>query len=629
MPQISTEFHQQSGTPQLFSVADLEKHLQRLSERVKRGLDNLSDFVFMFNLDGHPMQMDNYRAFTDFFQAVPPKTLMAKTCRQVGKTQQATAANVTERMVRPGTRSLIVTPFFNQAHRLSTEVAAPMLTKSLFRDSILEGSVQQVLKRRYANGSVDHYSYALADATRIRSIAGIDRLWIDEVQNVHADVFPVIEATQYARPLTGWKWFTGTPLSMSNLTEILWQQSSQAEEAVKCTGCNSWNYACTEWHLLNMIGEDTAICYKCGKKLDVYSKVFVPKIADREEHFQGRHMSQILSPLYTETPSAWRDMKKRISSPNYTKAQLYNEVFGESFDSADRMISQPELIRACVLGPNTFEEALHKKKELAIPAIGVDWTGGGVDSASYTKIVFGGLPPNSNEIKVLYMHSFSKSMPPQEQIAQVLKMTEQFAPSLFCHDFTGAGWLFETLGLSWKLSRDILMPFTYGFHPSREMIYADEFAQDGARTSLHIDRTRSLLGLFTMIKAGKVLFPNWDQQRDPETGTRPVDDFLNLFTEASPSWRSGDILFVKTDPKKSDDYVHAVNLMAAGCWYIAGALPSVPQVFGGGRTTVTREEADDMEGRFDLPLLHAPKPQEKWLVDEDDDEVYDPRKHMV
>ena len=612
--------------PQIKSVKDcsytellsaFDRGLRELQSRAKEGLRNLSDFTFMFHIEGAPMSMKKFFMFEELFDVMPFQRFMAKAARQTAKTTSACAADITQRLMRPGTNSLTVTPLFSQARRISSDIAAPMLHNSLFKDEILfERGQQTILKRKLFGGGMQHYSYAFLDAMRIRSLNSIDLLWVDEVQNVRADVLPVIEQVQAARPYTRWQWYTGTPLSMGNLIEVLWQASSQAVQAIKCDHCSGsaknhgWNLGCADQQLLNMIGPSGVICAFCGKDLDVFKQVYVPRYPEREEMFAGRHVSQVLHPLHACIRSQWMTLLRNRDRPDYTDAQFFNEILGESYDSADRMIDLPSLKEACVKGvPNSFENALKLREELSICAMGVDWGGGG-DTHSYTKIVFGGLRRGTSTVAIHAMIQLPQSMPPQAQMAEVLRYQSRYRPAILAHDYTAMGWVFEGLGFHSRVDAAIIWAFTYGFSPTRDVIYLKQ-ATEGSRSSLHIDHTRSLFALYTMIKGGRVLFPDYDLQQHPATGTRPVDDFLAMFSERRPSASAGDVLYVKRDPGASDDYVHATNLLASACWYQAGSYPSVPDLFSDARLVHTQNEIDEMEGQW---LNQAAQEDETFTV---------------
>ena len=603
MPEITPLLKPGLSDVELFSA--FSRALTVLAEKVKGGLSNLAEFTFMLNLEGHPMSMEKFGMFEEMFDVLPIKRELWITGRQVAKTTTGAAAGIIERMSRAGSKGLIVAPLFAQASRISKDVTAPMLTRSLFRDEILTlPSKQQILQRVYGNGATETYSYALLDVLRIRGISGIDRLWVDEIQGIREDLLPVIEQTQAARPYTGWKRYSGTPLSTGNLIEILWQRSSQAEQVIRC-GCGRWNIGSVDHDLLNMIGPKGPICVKCGKALDVFSQVFVPRHPDRDEEFRGRHISQVLHWLHATIPTAWTELRKaQLDMPIY---QFYNEVLGTSYDSADRMIDLPALRSACVLGENTFAEALKRRSELSLTAMGIDYGGGG-DGHSKTKIVFGGLKSGSGSVHIHYMVELSQSMAPATQAAEILKLVERYNPAILAHDYTGMGWLFETLGFGTSLDPNIIYPFSYGYSPNREVIYA-KIGEKGTRASLHLDHTRSLFATFTAIKAGRILLPDYELQRNPVNGSRPVDDFLAVFAERSPSVRGGDKLTIKKDSGHSDDYAHAVNFLASACWYAAGSYPSMPEITEGGvKLRMSPEEVGHLEG--------------EWMLDDDNSDDF-------
>lgn len=596
------------------------KHLEALTDKVKRGqINNFSDFCFLLSIGGVPMQMDDFYFFRDMFSVMPCKREVWKTGRQTSKTHSSNGSNILERTFRPETKSLTVTPLFSQIKRISTDVVYPMMRDSIWSNCFFTpNSKQSILQRQYANRSVDYYSYAGLDAKRIRSISGIDRLNLDEVQDMLTDVLPIIEQTQVARPRTGWKRYTGTPLSMGNLLQKLWNESSQAEECVRCAHCSRWNIGAIDQHLEKMIGKETCVCAFCGRPLDVYAKVFVPRYPDREDFFLGRHISQVMHPLHACIPSQWKELLRSLNSSEWTKARIYNELFGESFDSAERMIDLPTLQMASCLGPNTLAEALHRRNDLAITAMGIDWGGGG-DNNSLTKIVLGGLLRGSSKVVCHFLYCLPQSLPPQAQVAEILGLIEKYQPMCIAHDYTGGGWLFETLGLERHVRPNQLYPFTYAYSPSSEVIHKrDDII--GARSSLVLDRTRSLLILYTQLKAGNLLLPDWESQLDRITGKRPADDFMHMFLEAKPRPVGSDLLYVKTDPGESDDIVHAVNLMASACWYTSGSYPSTNSLIQPESSLILTEE----EVRDTDPLMLHETPdwsdaESGWMREAKDD----------
>ena len=139
-------------------------------------------------------------------------------------------------------KSLFVTPLFEQCRRFSSNYVRPFVLESQIKSAIVDRHCEQsVLQRSFRNKSIMYFSYCLKDADRIRGISA-DRVTIDECQDIDWDLLPVVLETMSAS-----KWAVmqaaGTPKTLDNTIEYLWNQSSQAEWVTRCTACNYWNIA--------------------------------------------------------------------------------------------------------------------------------------------------------------------------------------------------------------------------------------------------------------------------------------------------------------------------------------------------------------------------------------------------
>ena len=78
----------------------------------------------------------------------------------------------------------------------------------------------------------------------------------DEVQDLNWAFMPVIEQTMGGSKDWGMYRYAGTPKSLDNTIEKLWQQSSQDVWVVECPhmGCKKYNVGCADMDLLKMIG---------------------------------------------------------------------------------------------------------------------------------------------------------------------------------------------------------------------------------------------------------------------------------------------------------------------------------------------------------------------------------------
>ena len=70
------------------------------------------------------------------------------------------------------------------------------------------------------------------------------------------------------------------------------------------------------------------------------------------------------------------------------------------------------------------------------------------------------------------------------------------------------------------------------------------------------------------------------QLTEYETSKGLVDDFLNLMENKTETRNAGDILTIQRVPKKSDDFVHAINYACCGHFHVTQRVPRVAQQFG-------------------------------------------------
>lgn len=557
------------------------------------------------NLDSHFMFEPMYRLPTR--QHRPSRSLF-KTARQVGKTTAVGSSDILCGFAsKERWKSLFVTPLFEQVKKISTDVVGPMVSESGFSDVLINSkSKTGVLSKSYASGHIQTFSYAYLDSMRIRSISGIDLCNIDEVQHILNDHFPVILETMSARPNTGFANFTGTPLSFANPIQKLWENSSQCEWVVKCTHCNKYNIPSIDHDLLKMIGKTTIQCAKCGGSLDCRKGQWLsPKILNPIEMwntlhngFAGFHISQVIHPLHYLYPDQWSKLLKKMHG-EYSTAKFYNEVLGESYDSADRMLTLDQLKSACVGNLNDMEHALRARRKLDICLLAVDWGGGGENSQSYTKIVVGGCRPGTLDVEVNYMECLPKYMPDDEQIMRILELFKYFKPLALVHDYNGMGHLSEPAFKPLGLPQSRIWNMAYTTAPGKPVVYYIP-PEDGNREVINVDRTRSIGMLFNMLKSGRVKLPAWDSTvNKTDQNKHEPDDFMAMYGEQIQRPNGNDIFRIRTDADKSDDYVMATNYLACGCWFHRGELPAMSYVRTSGLTAEDLLLIDPQNGKED------------------------------
>ena len=89
-----------------------------------------------------------------------------------------------------------------------------------------------------------------------------------------------------------------------------------------------------------------------------------------------------------------------------------------------------------------------------------------------------------------------------------------------------------------------------------------------------LDKTWSLMLLCLLLKTKQL------QLTEYETSKGLVDDFLNLMENKTETRNAGDILTIQRVPKKSDDFVHAINYACCGHFHVTQRVPRVAQQFG-------------------------------------------------
>jgi hypothetical protein len=301
----------------------------------------------------------------------------------------------------------------------------PLIETSLVKDLFLgDYAEQSILERSFASGSLQHYSFAFLDAERIRGIS-VQEVNLDEVQDINWDFLPVISETLSGSPRWRNQVFTGTPKTFENTIEKLWQDSSMAEWGTKCS-CGYWNIAALEQDLLKMIGLNTCICAKCGKKIHPQTGQWIHQDPQKRSEFVGYHITQPVHPFQYNVPENWRDMlyKMRV----YPQAKFYNECLGETWDSSTRLMTLTKLKEIQQEYPNDLKTAVSRKKAYSHIVMGVDWGGGGDESGSFTAIAVCGMRTGTDIIECIYAQKLPCTMEPQKEIKEILNLAKVFNP---------------------------------------------------------------------------------------------------------------------------------------------------------------------------------------------------------
>lgn len=532
----------------------------------------------MLSLKGHPYSLVDYAPFEPIYKLDQPRRSYYKSGRQVAKTTNMAAHSVLQVGTQPHFSLLFVAPRYEQIRRVSANYVRPFIEQSAVSKLLQNKSVENsVLQKTFLNNSRMFFSFAFLDADRIRGLS-VDGINYDEIQDIDVDFLPVIREVITASRKFGLEKYFGTPKTLDNTLQVLWEGSSQAEWVIKC-GCGLDNIPSAEHHLLKMIGPDGPICASCGKALNPRTGRWVHAIAENIATDAGYHIPQIVLPLHYEDPDypgrmpktateKWLDLLKKRDK--YDQTKFMNEVLGESCDVGVKLVTLTDIRTVSVLNKNEWRAALDKVSKYTHRVLSVDWSGGGEDGMSTTTYCVIGRNVQTGKTECFYTARLHAALGHHEEAKHLLDVFKAFRCILFAHDFGGAGSVRETLMIQAGLPTDRIIPFVYVRASVKKMV---EFKKpkdgSGERPYYSLDKARSLVLQATAIKAQTVLLPEYNSSKDL------THDLLALMEDRHDSPGGSDIFLIRRNPKMIDDFAHALNFGCVALWHAFKCYPDL------------------------------------------------------
>lgn len=459
-------------------------------------------------------------------------------------------------VVLPYHKSLYVSPSHAQTRQFSNEKLKPVLEKSPFvKKYFQDTSVStQVFEKGFTNGSFIFMRSCFRTADRARGISAND-LYLDEIQDLLISEIPVIaECTSHFDDY--FHLFAGTPKTFDNPIEYFWKDSTQNEWMVKCGACNHWNFldegniAPTDLYNSRTLAPGP-VCKKCMKHINVAGGKWMT--FNPAGSRQGYRIPQLMVPWITGTYDQWD--KLLWKRDNYPTGQFYNEVLGLSFDSANKPITQDELLSCCdpersfIPYPFTVTDISRLGQQPL--AAGVDW-GEGNDGAgrtpsgklrvaSYTVLTIGYYATPDN-FQVVYSKKYTgREVDPNFVITDIAGIVKTLNVRLVGVDW-GHGWGMNNM-LRRQLGSERVMIFQ---HLPRQK---ENMKWDPIGLKFQLKRNFWVSELFVALKSGKIRFPKW---REFEPFAR---DILAVYTEFSEYTREMRYDHRSSDP---DDFMHSL-----------------------------------------------------------------------
>ena len=536
----------------------------------------------LFRFNGRPVTLDDHFPFEVCFYHRRPRRMQKKCGRQVGKSFQNAMELIVRGILVPNWNTLYVTPLFETVRRFSTQYVKALIEQSpAKRLMTMKGATSQVLQRTLGTQSTIFFGYAQRDADRIRGINGNEGGY-DEVQLMNPEVFPVIQQTMGGSPFGEYETFAGTPLSLVNHTEKLFNPSTMSEWMMKCEACGKENIAASEYDLFEIIGPVTddigpgnpgTRCRNCKGPLYPERGRWWHRYPERRDDFLGIHVPQVIMPWHAYSRDRWIKLWDRLKHGSQT--EVYNELMGEACDSSFKPVSIRELKRAAILHSNTLAEALAVKGRYTRLAIGIDWGGGGMSGLSRTKAAIVGMTP-TGKTDVIFGVDLNFSHDPFEEVKLLMILAQKFGVEIIAHDAGGGvGATREALMFQTNLRMEV-WPMNYTGPTGKGMLIPRPPSHPGEKMFFTLDKARSIDFVCQAIKQGFIRTFKWDFISDNNPGL--LYDFTSLSTEIAERVMGSDVFLISKEEGSSDDFVHAVNFACCALWGKYNAWPQLSTV---------------------------------------------------
>jgi hypothetical protein len=377
-------------------------------------------------LDGNQFSLEHFPFYRQIYDETY-SALLLKTARQVAKSTTLANFLIMEACSTPHMKSLFVAPSQEQTTKFSqTRVGKTIFYSPDIRSRWVSKELSsRVYQKMFTNGSELAFSYASDDPDRVRGVSA-DRVAYDEVQDIlYDEVIPVINECM-ANSDKAYETYCGTPKSMENTIEQLWQWSTQTEWVIRCSACNTYQFFVDE----RCIGKHGPICLKCGKYVNVRNGEWIDMniypAGHEGKRIKGFHIPQVILPknVPASMPSdlknqdvaeeRWNRIKAKFNT--YPPSKFRNEVMGVSDAIGTRLVSKDELEALC----EPYEFGEQPSSNTIISGIkhivaGIDWSGGGMNNTSRTVLwvwgIVGGTGMHAHKLRTLYFRIYPETNP--------------------------------------------------------------------------------------------------------------------------------------------------------------------------------------------------------------------------
>lgn len=312
------------------------------------------------------------------------------------------------------------------------------------------------------------------------------------------------------------------------------------------------------------------ICEKCSRAINPLEGQWVRGISDPQAlaspriSMEGFHLSQVMQP-YTvfHRPQLfedrWRTLINDIHSPMWSEAKIQNEIIGLPWDSGSKPVTMEEIEACCAEGlflQRLLPAEIRNQPNWPVFA-GVDW-GEGNPGGSYSVVHLGWLN-GKTALSGKPMVGYAKRYEGPEAATDYIKkdLVDLFERNKVALAFVDARHGWGMMDYLWEKipngrNRIILVD------------YSDSIKTLGtvsvAEMRMTINRTRWMSRVFSMIKQGRIILPNWKQYQTPFGR-----DILNIFADRSP--KRNQMVYKHSS---TDDCFHSLSYLILAIMYYYG-----------------------------------------------------------
>lgn len=488
--------------------------------------------------EGNPMSFERYK-FSRKIIDTKAKGIVFKCGRQTAKSFTLGTATLTSLVSTPYRKYLYVAPTLTQTRVFSSDKIESRIRESpdfkkLFVD---KECTRNVFEKSFTN-EARIYFRAATQLDTIRGISVHVNLF-DEIQDIPLDNLGVIEETMSGREDNN-IWYAGTPKTIHNGIETLWQRSSQV---VPILVCPAGHHNIPGVELIHRTG---LLCQTCKEKIDVENS-YLKRMGKEDTELTGFWIPQIVLPLHVNNPDKWA--KLVFKKENLPADQFLNEVMGLSAGEGMYLLQEKHLATACS-NPEPFEMWEQWQERYSNGRIsgiqefwaGIDW--GHTARRSYSVIMIGGYDTATRRFVVVYAKKFL-SANPLAVVDECAKLIEDFNVTQVIPDY-GGGW-----GVNELLASKVGCPVI-------PCMYAGErirWQYDVKGQMYKASRSRSLIDSFKQIRTGRISFFQWSQFREL------AKMFLAEYQETSEDNRLNVVTKFDHSDDDPDDALHAFNLL--------------------------------------------------------------------